>query len=155
MKLFLDTSSLLKLYHKEEGSEQLLELALVAKEIYLSTLAKLEFRSALWRKVRTKEISKEECEAVIQVFVEDKQKYHWILQDQNIDEMAECLLTKWGEIGLRTLDSIQLASAITLQGQPDCVFHTADRTLAKLFKKEKLPDSEGKLGSEIAPNCQA
>jgi predicted nucleic acid-binding protein len=139
LKLFLDTSSLLKLYHKEEGSEQLLKLALGAQEIYLSTLAKLEFRSALWRKVRTKEISKEECEAVVQIFVQDKQKYHWVLQDQRIDEMAECLLAKWGENGLRTLDSIQLASAITLQGQPDCIFHTADKTLAKMFKKEKLP----------------
>ncbi len=139
MKLFLDTSSLLKLYHKEEGSEQLLELALGAQEIYLSTLAKLEFRSALWRKVRTEEISKEKCEAVIQIFVQDKQKYHWILQNQGIDEAAENLLTKWGENGLRTLDSIQLASAITLQDQPDCIFHTSDNTLAKLFNKEKLP----------------
>ena len=145
LKLFLDTSSLLKLYHKEDGSEELLELVLGAQEIYLSTLAKLEFRSALWRKVRTKEISKEACEEVIQIFEQDKQKYHWVLQDQRIDEAAEGLLMKWGEYGLRSLDSIQLASAITLQFQSDCIFHTADKTLAKLFRKEKLPGTTEKI----------
>ena len=52
---------------------------------------------------------------------------------------------KWGECGLRSLDSIQLASAITLQSQSDCIFQTADKTLAKLFKKEKLPGTSEKI----------
>jgi len=60
-------------------------------------------------------------------------------------DTAEGLLMKWGECGLRSLDSIQLASAITLQSQSDCIFQTADKTLAKLFKKEKLPGTSEKI----------
>lgn len=59
MKIFLDTSSLFKLYHKETGTTELEELFLTAKitTIYLSEIAKIEFASTLWKKVRTKEIS--------------------------------------------------------------------------------------------------
>jgi len=138
LKLFLDTSSLIKLYHKEEGSEKTINLVLDAQEIYLSSLAKLEFSSALWRKVRTTEISKENCMAVISVFEEDYHNYCWILQDVQIDLSAHNLLMKWGATGLRTLDSIQLASAITLREQPSIIFCTADVKLNELFKKEHL-----------------
>jgi uncharacterized protein len=68
MKLFLDTSSLLKLYHTEEGSDQLLGKVFEADVIYLLTLAQLGFRSALWKKVRTQEVTKEQCLAVIGLF---------------------------------------------------------------------------------------
>ena len=45
MKIFLDTSSLLKLYHKEQGRDELLKLiGEKAEEIYLSEIAKIEFK---------------------------------------------------------------------------------------------------------------
>ena len=138
MKLFLDTSLLLKLYHKEDGSEKLIEKVLAAEAVYLATLAKLEFRSALWRKIRMSEITEDECIAVIQIFLQDEHKYCWVLQDQRINQVTQELLMKWGEEGLRTLDSIQLASAITLKDQPDCFFGTADTVLSKLFQNENL-----------------
>ncbi|MCP4217328.1 MAG: type II toxin-antitoxin system VapC family toxin [bacterium] len=48
MKAFLDTSSLLKLYHSEIGSEALHKiLATSVEEIWLSELAKIEFLSAI------------------------------------------------------------------------------------------------------------
>jgi predicted nucleic acid-binding protein len=48
MKVFLDTSSLLKLYHHEVGTERLLNtLSQGVEEIYLSELAILEFHSAI------------------------------------------------------------------------------------------------------------
>lgn len=138
MKIFLDTSSLVKLYHKEDGSEQLIDLALDAQEIYLSSLAKLELSSALWRKVRTKQISKEDCKTVIAIFEEDYCNYRWILHDEHINQSAYNLLMKWGESGLRTLDSIQLASAITLREMPSTIFCTADNKLNEIFEKEHL-----------------
>jgi predicted nucleic acid-binding protein len=52
MKAFLDTSSLLKLYHHEEGTEALnIALSQNLEAIYLSELARLEFRSAIWKKI--------------------------------------------------------------------------------------------------------
>jgi predicted nucleic acid-binding protein len=57
MKAFLDTSSLIKLYHKEEGSDSVMNaFSNDIREFFLSELAILEFRSALWKKIREKEI---------------------------------------------------------------------------------------------------
>ncbi|MBI3353890.1 MAG: type II toxin-antitoxin system VapC family toxin [Nitrospirae bacterium] len=57
MKAFLDTSSVIKLYHQEEGSDFVMEaLSNDIEEVFLSELAVLEFSSALWKKIREKEI---------------------------------------------------------------------------------------------------
>ncbi|MGK5092747.1 type II toxin-antitoxin system VapC family toxin [Deltaproteobacteria bacterium TL4] len=58
MMAFLDTSSLIKLYHHEDGSDWIMETLSHNKieDIFLSELAILEFRSALWKKVRVKEL---------------------------------------------------------------------------------------------------
>jgi len=51
------------------------------------------------------------------------------------------LLMKYGSAGLRTLDAIQLASALTLKGQPKIRFFTADQLLNSFFKPEGLDSS--------------
>ncbi len=57
MNAFLDTSSLLKLYHNEPGTDTLIAtLSQGVENLYLSELAILEFRSAIWKKTRTGEI---------------------------------------------------------------------------------------------------
>lgn len=57
MKAFLDTSSLFKLYHREKDSEMIQDyLSRDVEEIFLSDLALLEFRSAVWKKVRKGEL---------------------------------------------------------------------------------------------------
>ena len=58
MNIFFDTSSLLILYHRESGTEELLQLFsgnIII--VYLSEISKIEFSSAIWKKVRTKELS--------------------------------------------------------------------------------------------------
>lgn len=116
MKAFLDTSSLIKLYHQEDGSDFVME-ALIndVEEIFLSELAVLEFRSALWKKIREKEIEVQ----------------------SDIVESASHLLMKYGSRGLRTLDSLQFAAALTLKGE-HCIFLTSDKLLRGFFEKEKL-----------------
>ncbi len=52
-------------------------------------------------------------------------------------ESASHLLMKYGNRGLRTLDSLQLAAALTLRDE-DCVFLTSDKLLHTLFKEEGL-----------------
>ena len=75
MNIFLDTSSLLKLYHKEKGTNELLKLiSEKAEQIYLSELAKIEFNSAIWKKVRTKEFTKDGAEQIIAFFENDFDK---------------------------------------------------------------------------------
>ncbi len=66
MKAFLDTSSLIKLYHTEVGSDFVMNaLSQEITEIFLSELAILEFRSALWKKMREKEIKENTAIEVI------------------------------------------------------------------------------------------
>lgn len=51
MKIFLDTSSLFKLYHKETGTTELEDIFSTEKitTVYLSEIAKIEFASTVWK----------------------------------------------------------------------------------------------------------
>lgn len=77
MIVFLDTSSLFKLYHEESGSEGLLNFLSERKVriIYLAEIAKSEFTSAIWKKVRTKVISEKQAEVTLSLFKNDLWKY--------------------------------------------------------------------------------
>jgi predicted nucleic acid-binding protein len=138
MKLFLDTSSLVKLYHREAGTDEL--AAVVDPDdciIYLSALTVLEFRSAVWKKVRTGELSRDAALAVIGCFTDDYESYHWINIDQQVVSLARDALMKYGEKGLRTLDSIQLASALSVK-EEGCVYASADELLVSFYRAENL-----------------
>lgn len=138
MKAFLDSSSLIKLYHQEKGSDLVIKtLSNDIEEIILSELAILEFRSALWRKIREKEIKENAAIEVIKYFQDDADNFQWILLQSDIIESASQLLMKYGNRGLRTLDSLQLAAALTLKDE-ECVFLTSDKLLHTLFKEEHL-----------------
>lgn len=138
MKAFLDTSSLIKLYHTEEGSDIVMNaLSNDIREIFLSELAILEFRSALWKKIREKEIKEKTAIEVIKCFQNDGDNFHWILLQSDIVESASNLLMKYGSQGLRTLDSLQLAAALTLRDE-ECVFLTSDKLLRTFLKEEQL-----------------
>jgi len=78
MNIFLDTSSLIKLYHTEQGTEELDKLLdeNSVQEIYLSEIAKIEFNSAVWKKVRTKDLTKEEAVEIIDSFQTDTKITH-------------------------------------------------------------------------------
>ncbi len=138
MNVYLDTSALVKLYHDEEGSEQLLQfISDNINKIYLAEIAILEFRSALWRKVRTKEIDEGIIKKVIEYFGMDIDKFYWIKMNENLLETSKNMLTKYGRIGLRTLDSIQLASAITSKSE-NLYYISYDKLLLDFFVKENL-----------------
>ncbi len=138
MKAFLDTSSLIKLYHQEEGSDFVMKaLSSDIREIFLSELAILEFRSAIWKKIREKEIEENIAIEVIKCFQNDDDNFQWIMLQSDIVESASHLLMKYGNRGLRTLDSLQLAAALTLKNE-ECIFLTSDKLLQTLFKEEQL-----------------
>jgi predicted nucleic acid-binding protein len=116
MKIFLDTSSLFKLYHQETGTQELEKIFELAKitHIFLSEITKLEFSSTVWKKVRTKEIKESEAIETINLFENDFTKFTFIATDSLILEQARNLISKYGKEGLRTLDSIQLSSCVAL-----------------------------------------
>ena len=114
MKLFLDTSSLFKLYHQEAGTAELETLFTQKRitQIFLSEITKIEFASTVWKKVRTKEITTEQAEITLTLFEADFAKYSFIATDSLLLEQTRKLTTKYGAAGLRTLDSIQLATCL-------------------------------------------
>lgn len=140
MKIFLDTSSLLKLYHRETDTAELeLKLSTLAiSELFLSELTKIEFASAVWKKVRTKEILEEQAKITLSLFEADFEKYTFIAIDSLVVEQARLFTEKYGVQGLRTLDSIQLASAVLL-AQNVSIFFTSDKLLDSFFITEGLP----------------
>jgi predicted nucleic acid-binding protein len=139
MKIFLDTSSLFKLYHQEIGTEELENIFQKFKitHIYLSEISKLEFTSTIWKKVRTKEISANQAKLTSVLFESDFEKYNFISTDSLIIEQARNFTTKYGVEGLRTLDSIQLSTCKALENEVE-IFFTADKLLNSLLDKEGL-----------------
>jgi hypothetical protein len=139
MKIFLDTSSLFKLYHQETGTEELESSFQKFKitHIYLSEISKVEFTSTIWKKVRTKEISFDQANLTSSLFESDFEKYNFISTDSLILEQSRNLTNKYGVEGLRTLDSIQLSTCKLLEKQVD-IFFSADKLLYSLIKKEGL-----------------
>jgi len=140
MKIFLDTSSLFKLYHREAETADIEKIFSTAKitNIFLSEISKIEFTSTVWKKVRMTEITELEAKTTIGLFETDFEKYTFIPTDSLILEQARILISKYGKQGLRTLDSIQLSTSISLF-QLVSVFFTSDNLLKSLFVAEQLP----------------
>jgi len=139
MKIYLDTSSLFKLYHREVGTDELEKLFSVfsIRTIFLSEIAKVEFASTLWKKVRMKEISESSAIQTLDGFGSDFDKFTFVQLNSVVIETAKELVTKYGGQGLRTLDSIQLATAVLLRNQAQ-LFKTSDKLLEKFLISEGL-----------------
>jgi predicted nucleic acid-binding protein len=139
MKIFLDTSSLIKLYHEEVGTDYLDSIFEDFKitNVYLSELAKVEYNSAVMKKVRTKELTEDEAKNLIDSFENDCQKYSFISIDHVLVQHAKELVVKYGSKGLRTLDSLQLASVIEAKTELDFAV-TADDLLKSLIQLEGI-----------------
>lgn len=140
MIVFLDTSSLFKLYFQEEGSAEIdtffAENSI--NSVLISGLTIIEFRSIVWRKVRMKEVSPADAREVIRVFTHDLFLYSVVDIDEKLFQLACQLIDKHGLNGLRSLGALQLASAVTARERVT-LYKTADRLLNDLFKAEGLP----------------
>jgi predicted nucleic acid-binding protein len=139
MKIFLDTSSLIKLYHTEVGTDYLDKLFEnhSISEIFLSDIAKVEFTSAIWKKVRTKDLTEKEANDILLSFTDDYENYTFIEIDSELVQHARDLVAKYGLKGLRTLDSFQLSSILKIKS--DLAFAvTADDLLKTIIKLEGI-----------------
>ncbi|MDB5124554.1 MAG: hypothetical protein JWP94_2683 [Mucilaginibacter sp.] len=133
MKIFLDTSSLIKLYYKEEGTSKLDKLFIenVITEIYISEITKTEFFSAIYKKLRTGNLQIENVIDLINAFTADEHNYSIILIDREIVSFSQKLIEKYGIKGLRSLDAIQFASAYTVREAID--FAISDDKMLNMF----------------------
>jgi predicted nucleic acid-binding protein len=114
VNIFLDTSSLLKLYHFEDGTSQLINLLQSGTDnhIFLSEVALVEIYSAIYKKVRTGELDDNKATPFLELFQQDIDQFTIIPLNSQLVKKAQQLLISYGSKGLRTLDSLQLASVV-------------------------------------------
>ena len=132
MKIFLDTSSLFKLYHKESGTPELMDFfnKNTIGGIFLAELTEIEFSSVIWKKCRKKEINETVALTLIEAFEKDSEKFNIVSESGEIRQLAKKMIRKYWKEGLRTLDSIQLASVMLIRDKIDFLF-TSDQLLAE------------------------
>jgi len=135
MNLFFDTSALVKFFHNEDGTDKVTDLIENSdNEVWILDIAKLEFRSAVFRRFRNGEIEKEELNTALRFFSEQLISFNVESIGPGVLKEAENLLDDYGmDFGLRTLDALHLG-AFQLISEKDWVFITSDKNLTEAAK---------------------
>ncbi len=119
MIVYLETSALLKVYHDEKGSDNLaayLRRRDTDFALIVSDLSFVEFHSAIMRKARLSEISFVAAREILDRFKREIERYSVLSVDDTVLSTAIVLLETLGtKIHLRSLDAIQLASALIVR----------------------------------------
>lgn len=129
MNLYLDTSALVKLYIREQGTDDVKRLVSGADFTGISLIALAESNAALARAVNAKGITRRTGEKAVQMLLEQWPRYVKIPVNEKVVTRAAELA--WN-LGLRGYDAIHLASAERWQevlGSPVTLV-TYDRQLA-------------------------
>lgn len=137
MILYLDTSSLVKLYVEEEGSQAVRDQVSAAEAVATSHIAYAEVRAAFARKQREGELSQEEYERILDDFHKEWGTYLAIRVSEAIIALAGDLAERHG---LRGFDAIHLGSALALRDEVKSyiAFSSADERLQAAAKAEGL-----------------
>ncbi|KPA15388.1 hypothetical protein MHK_004398 [Candidatus Magnetomorum sp. HK-1] len=134
---FIDTSALVKIYHKEVGTEKMLTLYKGNDILSISELAKIEMISSIYRKYREREISQMTLDLLVEKFEADCEERYEILYFSSLvfDESWNLIRQLSIKFGLKTLDSLQFAFFRTYCDK-STIFACADLTFEKLIKRE-------------------
>ena len=125
MVVFLDTSVLAKRYVSEFGSEEVDAYYIADNQIVLAPITPIEIRSVFNRRLQEKSLSDSAVKAALSEWNKERTQYLYQIFDDNLVKTAIEMISKFS---LKSLDSIQLASA-SLFGIEE--FVTADKALAK------------------------
>jgi predicted nucleic acid-binding protein len=133
MKLYFDTSALVKFFHEERGSSEVTAwVEDPQNEIWLMALARLEFSCVLFRRFRNNEIGELNLNRALSAFEKQLAAFDMQPLGPAILNEAEILLKKYGKnFGLRTLDALHLG-AFVLIADDDWGFVSADNNLCQL-----------------------
>lgn len=139
---FLDTSALVKYYHPEDGTQQVIEIIETTDSlVFISRLSLVETVSAFAVKFRAGAIDEAGFTALRQRFYYDigQSLFRIIPLTTSRYREASQLITKHFRTRLRTLDALQLAVALALFNQ-DLIEHfvCADHNLCATAMEENL-----------------
>jgi len=116
MNLFFDTSAVVKLYHKESGTNNLINFLQRHSDnltLLIADISMLEFRSAVMKRVRIKEIKLENAQNMVEMFNNDMRMFYVVEVNLIVKNLAMQLLEGIApKANLGTLDAIQLAASV-------------------------------------------
>ena len=118
--VYLDTSSLVKLQVKEDGSHKVSAEISNASAVFTSIVAYAESRAAFARQYRDRQLTKKEFSSVKNIFDVDWKRFIIIGINQEISCLAGDLAEKYA---LRGFDSIHLASFLSAKKKTAQVIH--------------------------------
>jgi predicted nucleic acid-binding protein len=135
--LYLDTSSLVKLYVEEAASADVADLVGSAEVTGTSLIAYAEARAAFARRFRENAFSSKDYKRLRSQFESDWRNFLSIHVNPEIIRMAGDLAEKHG---LRGYDAVHLASAVTLREKlaSPITFSCYDTLLQNASQREKL-----------------
>jgi predicted nucleic acid-binding protein len=132
--LYLDTSSLLKLYLDESGTEEVQSRLQRADVVATSVIAYPESHAALARRHREGTLTKSEFKTVVEKFRDTWPRFLAVILSAPVYVRAGTLAVTHG---LRGMDGIHLASCVELLGDGDRVeFLAHDLRLMRAATKE-------------------
>lgn len=138
---YLETSALVKLYIREPGTDQLLRLASRAANhrFAVLSLAQVEFRSAIRKRERVRDIDDALASELIARFEEHLEtKYVSQTVNSSVLDAAKALIDRYA---LRAYDAVQLAGCLALKrsaGKQPPTFICADQALIQAAVSESL-----------------
>ncbi|MBC8448859.1 MAG: type II toxin-antitoxin system VapC family toxin [Chloroflexi bacterium] len=146
MLYYFDSSAAIKRYAAERGSEWVRSIVEPSAEntIYLAQIGVIEIAAALSRKVRSDELTREDYEAALYLFLADVRNEEYIIAPLS-DQVVELAVDLTRRHPLRGYDATHLATAIilntTLQEAelPSLIFVSADEALCEAARDEALP----------------
>jgi uncharacterized protein len=130
MKLFADTSALVKRYIEESGSDRVDELFFYADGIIISPVTRIELNSAFSRRLLDKSIDKKSSDMALSEFNKELEFFKVIAFNNHVEDEAVTLIKKHG---MKTLDAIQLSSVKLSDADS---FITSDKRLYDIAIKE-------------------
>jgi len=137
---YVDTSVLLKRYLEEAGTAAARRL-LRRYRVVSSAIAPVEAISALWRRRAAGDVADVDLQAILGRLAEDRP--HWEFVDLTADvlDRAEQVIQR---TGVRTLDAVHLASALTIQAG-----NGRRRTTQFITSDARQRDAAGGLGLRV------
>ena len=136
MAIYLDTSALVKLFIDETTRPPVVDAVRGAPPLVIGWLSLVEFRSAIYRKVQSGEMTAGDATRVFSDFVQaPRQPAVIVPYQESILQRASTLIDSHGTNGLRTLDALQISTALE---SGNTLFGTSDRPQADFAKSAGL-----------------
>ena len=130
MKCFIDTSTLMKKYIEEKGSQRLEKFIEDVFEIVVSPITMMEVNSALERRLREQTLSINECELIERELKTDYIYFGIVKWNDNFEKKSIEIIRKYQ---IKVLDSMQLTAGILSNSD---LFLTSDKKLFEMAKRE-------------------